>query len=319
MTPALVSILVRSMDRPTLPRALQSVAVQTWPALEAVVAAACGHRHRTLADRIGPHALRLVLDADDRLLPRAQAANLALQAARGEWLLFLDDDDELDPTLIATLMSAPRPPATRVLHGAARVLDAQGRELGLIGGAGGHVQFLRGNRLQLGSVLFHRSLVEEGAAFDPSFPVYEDYDFLVNLATRTPFAWVPEATSRWRAEDGDSGCGLGRNFDAGLHTEHGARVREKWTVPMRQWREGLLLSLQQGQQALRDGDAARALALLEAAVREDPEDVNALNLAAMANHRSGRRERAQHLIARACEIAPGVAALEENRRLIAGA
>ncbi|MGE0208359.1 MAG: hypothetical protein AB7S42_04365 [Lysobacteraceae bacterium] len=41
----LVSILIRSMDRPTLQRAIASAAAQTWPNLEIVVVAACGSRH----------------------------------------------------------------------------------------------------------------------------------------------------------------------------------------------------------------------------------------------------------------------------------
>ena len=96
----LASILIRSMDRPTLTRALRSAAAQTWPNLEIVVVAACGAGHRALPATFEGRALRLI--ASTRPLARAEAANAALEAARGAWLNFLDDDDELLPDHLST-------------------------------------------------------------------------------------------------------------------------------------------------------------------------------------------------------------------------
>ncbi len=129
----LVSILVRSMDRPTLQRALQSAAQQTWPNLEIVVVAACGRSHRSLPDSILGRPLRLILPDPDRCLSRPEAANACLDAARGEWLNFLDDDDELLPEHLATLLNAPRPGKERVVFSATRVDDRKGRQIGQIG------------------------------------------------------------------------------------------------------------------------------------------------------------------------------------------
>lgn len=313
-----VSLMVRSMDRPTLDRTLASAAAQDWPSLEIVVVAACGPRHRLLPTVFGGRPLRLV-GGDAPYLTRPNAANVALDSAHGEWLLFLDDDDELQPAHISGLMSAKRPRGERVAYCAARVLDARDNVVGHVGAPGGHVQFLRGNRMQLGCALFQRGLVEEGARFDPAFDVYEDYDFLVNLATRTPFAYVPVDTAAWRASVGDSGCGMGENFRAELQRDYGARVRRKWAEPMHSWRNDFVQRLTQGQEALKQGDAETARRVLERAVADDPVDVNALNLCAMANHRSGHAARAQLLIRTACKAAPGHPQVEANRALIEGA
>src|SRR4030095_5679511 len=86
MTAPLVSILVRSMDRPTLPRALASVAAQDYPDIEVVVVAAAGASHRPPADRGGEFPVRFVPSRNP--LKRAEAANVALESARGEWLNF---------------------------------------------------------------------------------------------------------------------------------------------------------------------------------------------------------------------------------------
>ena len=39
-------------------------------------------------------------------LGRPQAANAALEAAQGEWMLFLDEDDEIAPAHVAQLLAA---------------------------------------------------------------------------------------------------------------------------------------------------------------------------------------------------------------------
>ena len=100
----LVSILIRSMDRPTLDRAIASAVRQTWPNVEVVVVAACGNVHRPLPSPQEGREVRLIVR--DGKLPRPEAANVALESARGEWLNFLDDDDELMPQHVETLMNA---------------------------------------------------------------------------------------------------------------------------------------------------------------------------------------------------------------------
>ena len=68
----LVSILIRSMDRPTLDRAIDSAMKQTWPNLEIVVAA-CGSSHRELPDSIAGRDVRLIVPSPERALPRPDA------------------------------------------------------------------------------------------------------------------------------------------------------------------------------------------------------------------------------------------------------
>src|SRR5699024_9239303 len=96
----LVSVLVRSVDREHLQEALDSVALQAYPKIEVVVIAATPD-HRELPTRCGPFPLRLVHTEEP--LPRSRAANKALAEARGDYLLFLDDDDWLMPGHIARL------------------------------------------------------------------------------------------------------------------------------------------------------------------------------------------------------------------------
>jgi glycosyltransferase involved in cell wall biosynthesis len=315
-TAALVSILIRSMDRPTLARALDSAATQTWPNLEIVVVAACGSRHRTLPPTWNGRTLRLIYPQADRRLPRPDAANACLDAARGEWLNFLDDDDELLPQHVATLLAAARPGSARVLYSRAQVRDGDGKPTGHIGFASFPVQLYYQNRSHPAATLFQRSLVEQGARFDPEFAVYEDHDFFINCATRSAFQFVDAETCVWNAYSGESGCGHGNNQDDAQREIYTEKLRRKWAdffAPLLRQPEALLFV---GQQYLRDNDLPIALDCLERALAAKPGDINALNLCGMANLRAGNLDRAERLLNEALRQLPDHAGLQRNLALL---
>lgn len=312
----LVSILVRSMDRATLDRAIASAAAQTWPNLEIVVAAACGARHRQLPRTIDGRPLRLVFAPQRASLDRPHAANLLLDAARGDWLNFLDDDDEFLPHHIATLMAADRPGGERLLYSRAAVKDREGRTTGYSGIAGFHAQLYFQNRAMPVATLFHRSLVDEGARCDPAYPVFEDRDFMIACATRTAFRFVDAVTCVWHAHIGESGLNHASPEESELHREYAPRLHAKWKTQFDRWlaEPGAMLFL--GQHYLRHGEPRTALPYLEHALRMAPDDVNALNLCGMACLRTGAHERAEALMQRALLRLPTHTGLQENLKLI---
>ena len=81
-TPPLISVLIRSMNRPSLAATLESVARQQWPNLEIVIVAACGAAHPEPPAQAGKHPVRLV--RSERPLRRSEAANVGLDAAQGD-------------------------------------------------------------------------------------------------------------------------------------------------------------------------------------------------------------------------------------------
>jgi len=311
---SLVSILVRSMDRPCLARALDSAAAQTHPEVDLVVVAACGPGHRELPATWNGRPLQFEVPDGPRARPLA--ANLCLDSARGEWLNFLDDDDELLPGHVATLLAAPRARNVRLLYSTARVHDADGALVGLSGKAGTHIQLYNQNRCQPVAALFHRSLIEEGARFDPAFDVLEDQDFFVNCATRTPFQWVRATTCIWNGYSGTSGCGYGANEDGERRARHLALLREKWSAQFDAWKRDPASLLYLGQHHLKEGDLAVALDCLERALAALPDSPDALNLCAMANFHAGDRERALLLLRKADRLVPGHPYIRGNLALV---
>jgi tetratricopeptide (TPR) repeat protein len=304
------------MDRPTLERTLDSIAAQTWPSLEIVVAAACGHGHRALPEEHGGRRLRLVRGALDERLPRPIAANLCLESAEGEWFNFLDDDDEFLPEHIEKLLTAPRPNGERVVYSRTRVVDQSGATIGHCGFAGFHAQLYYQSRSTPAGTLFHRSLVDEGARFDPAFDLLEDHEFFVNLASRTEFLFVDAVTGIWHAQAGESGAGFGHNYSPERLEPFYEKMRSKWNDAFERWNSGLGSLLFLGQHNLRSGNSRLALAYLERAVAIAPRDVNALNLCGMANYYEGNLDRAKALLESAIARSPGHKNLVANLNLV---
>lgn len=218
----LVSVLIRSIDREYLQEALDSVALQTWPNIEVVVLAA-QPGHRSLPPRCGPFELRLV--QTDRPLHRCQAANQALAQARGEFLLFLDDDDWLMPAHVARLVHVlmHQPASLAAYTGVALVGPAgepQGQVLDLPFDG---IRLLAGNLMPIHAVLFSRKLLALGCRFDETLDLHEDWDFWLQVARHTTLTHVPGVSAAYRMHQSS-----GVHTDSAGTTASIQTIFEKW-------------------------------------------------------------------------------------------
>lgn len=277
MNTPLVSILVRSMDRPTLTRALDSVAAQDDPAIEVVVVAAAGSAHRALPERCGAFPLRLVGSRNP--LKRAEAANVALESARGEWLNFLDDDDELMPDHVSTLRAAlDANPGARLAHSQSEDHVAGGGFLRYHGG-----RFKPWRQLDTGffrphCAMFASSLVDEDVRFDSRFEILEDMDFFIQCAQRTPFVFVPRATTRYYADAGDSGAGIGANRNEKRLQDAIGVLRQKWKALETKLHASPEFRGEKASWLLDQGRLEEAVPLIAELRAEHPESIDALAL-----------------------------------------
>lgn len=224
----LVSVIVRTMGRPTLAKALGSVALQTYPHLDIVLVDAAGDGLPGTQWAHGPVPVTLV--SQDKKLNRALAANAGMAAATGDYLIFLDDDDWFYPDHIAKLVLAVRQSTTvKAVHTAVECVDAQSKPVGEIFQfpyASGELRY--GNFMPIHSVLFHRSLVQAGgAAFDERFDLYEDWDFWLQVESRTPFEFVPGVSAAYRIH---AGAGEGVQADRQRAADATAQLYAKWQV-----------------------------------------------------------------------------------------
>ena len=208
----LVSVIIRSMDRHTLSEALDSVALQTYANIEIVLVNAKGAEHSALSDWCGNFPMRFIDSSEN--LGRSHAANVGLNSAKGDYLIFLDDDDAFNPEHIAGLINVlHQQPNTQVAYSGVRAQDTEKNLICLFNYPYEPEKLLITNYIPIHAVLFSRQLIEvNNIRFDTSLDVFEDWDFWLQLSRLTTFIHVDQISAVYHAQ-GDSGVGLTANKD----------------------------------------------------------------------------------------------------------
>ena len=223
---ALVSVLIRSMDRPLLSEALSALALQTYLNIEVVVVNARKEKHRELGEKCGRYPLRLIQTGAP--LSRSAAANYAMDHARGAYFVFLDDDDWIDPSHISVLVTALQDnPEKLAAYCGTELRNMRGEKLGLepMNSPFSQGRLRSGNYIPLNALLFSSEVVVRGARFDEGLSVYEDWDFLLQISQWSEFTHVDHIAAHYRAS-GQSGVGL--LADDQSKKEARIRIFEKW-------------------------------------------------------------------------------------------
>ncbi len=226
MNTPVVSVIIRTIGRPSLARSILAALSQSWRPLEIVIVRAGGDLLPEF--RRDPDVPVRIVGSGS--LNRPQAANAGLAAARGDWLVFLDDDDEIAPTHVETLLAAALDSDSLVAYSATSCIGANGEVQGVIGEPFDREALFRHNYVQLGAALFARTLVTDGCRFDEAFECLQDWDFWIQLSARTHFAFTGLPTNRWWTESGTSGAGRGRNRDARTVERFMQMLERKWKV-----------------------------------------------------------------------------------------
>lgn len=309
-----VSVIVRSMARPTLANALESIAAQDYPELEVLVVAACGATHPTLMERCGSHRMRLV--ASERPLSRPEAANAGLASASGDWVTFLDDDDIWMPGHVTGLMAArAAAPQARVVYSYAHAVFANGR-IERVGQPFSLIQLYERNFIHLSAAMIARGLISDGCRFDESLEVLEDWDFFLQCAQRTAFHFVPRATFRWHADIGTSGAGGDANQHHARFATFRGRIYAKFASSREALIERVTALLQKATLSMRDGDLVSAEAACRDALHASPNDPWALNVLAGVQGSSNRLADARATMELAASVRPEDPAIVYNLALL---
>lgn len=199
----LVSVICRSIARPELRKALESVSAQTYPNLEIVLVDALGKGLGDVSAWCGKHPILRI--GDGKLHTRSQSANAGLDAATGDYLMFLDDDDWIAPAHIENLVRCLQQQShIKAAYSNTQKTDRSGALLDYVfKHTFDAVLLMRDNYIPIHAMLFSRTLLRMQCRFDEAFDIYEDWDFWLQLNQHTAFAHVDTITAFYR-EGGES-------------------------------------------------------------------------------------------------------------------
>lgn len=184
---AVATVIITTRDRPELAhRAIRSALNQSLPNVEVIVVDD-GSRQPFDASGSDVHVVRLGKPAGV-----CAARNAAIDLAAGEWVTFLDDDDELTPTMLETSIRAARAsqlPAPVAALSAMEFVDAKGAVLDRrapVSSARGRGYFLEqsepGRSFQVHNTLVAPLLVlREIGGWDPDIRAWEHDDLFLRL------------------------------------------------------------------------------------------------------------------------------------------
>jgi glycosyltransferase involved in cell wall biosynthesis len=192
MSPQFSFIVTTHLRAPLLRRSLGSILAQSEQDFEIIVVA-------DALDAGTGLAVAELLRPQDQFIKRAgrpgpaESRNVGMRAARGEWVLFLDDDDSLEPHHLAALTQA-----IGSLGGAHPVLFSDLQVVYENRGQQG-IEFIKSEAIPLGHVpvenlhvknfipnntLAFRRYLLEGLSVDTHMASLEDWDFLLAVCTR---------------------------------------------------------------------------------------------------------------------------------------
>ncbi|MBE0549068.1 MAG: glycosyltransferase, partial [Rubrivivax sp.] len=208
---ARISVLIRSVGRPTLTRALLSVYAQDLT-LRIVVVCADGRPIDGLPNP--PADMTLEVSLPDHPLARGAAANHLLERAGTELALFLDDDDELLAGHLQRLAQAldEHPQAAAAFAGVQCVTGAADAPQATVHVYDRDVNWADlqlQNLLPIHAVMFRTAVVDAAPALRMAEQLeqFEDWDFWLQLMARgADFVRVPGVSAVYHL-DPDAGSG----------------------------------------------------------------------------------------------------------------
>ncbi len=204
----LVSIIVRTKDRPNLLKiALSSISAQTYRPIEVVLVndGGCDLDIEEIKNILGDVSLNYI--KLEKNMGRARAGNVGIENSNGEFIGFLDDDDEYLPEHLTTLVSvASQCDYLIVYSDALKVkkrfnispISIEEYESEIFSSYDfSYIDLITENYIPLTTLLFKRNVLLEAGGFDNDFELYEDWDLLLRTCEKYPPYHIPVVTVKY--------------------------------------------------------------------------------------------------------------------------
>jgi glycosyltransferase involved in cell wall biosynthesis/LmbE family N-acetylglucosaminyl deacetylase len=198
----LVSVLIRRMGEVPRRDALNSVALQTYPHIEVIAVDVQSEVRPDLGGWCGRFPATLI--EPGKALTLSEAANRALDHARGDFLLFIDDDSWIAPDHISNLVAAMNANSRRrVAYSGAELRGKESQQLDAVtlNEPFDLARLRSANYIPVHAVMFAKNMVTDGARFDEHLSDSADWDFLLQLSRRTTFIHIDHIGAFCRTDE----------------------------------------------------------------------------------------------------------------------
>ena len=210
---------------------MASVGAQRYPNIELLIVAASKGIHSPVPRKAGPFPIKM-RPPTSRGLGRSEAANIGLEMASGEFALFLDDDDWIEPQHIEHLvqkLESEKTSGAIACYSETRCVDAEGTPRSeSFKTPYDPIRLLVGNFIPIHSCLFRLTPQTRRCQFDSDLSLYEDWDFWMQLSEVGPFLHSKQETAIYRLGFG-SGFGVGGWGSSSARSAY-RQVLDKWRM-----------------------------------------------------------------------------------------
>jgi len=215
------SIVIPTHNRARLlRRALMSIVAQSYPAWEAIVVDDCSDENiREVIDELSDERIRYL--RSERKTGGAGARNIGIDAAAGEYVAFLDSDDEWLPAKLAELDRHAGADENSVYFSGCLIGKAGGMtspEIKTIRDREDPIDYIvcRGGLIQTSSIVMPASLAK-AVRFRDGLMRHQDLDFYVRLYGKgARFIQLPAPLSIWHLDHGESRISLSKDYRASI-------------------------------------------------------------------------------------------------------
>jgi glycosyltransferase involved in cell wall biosynthesis len=203
----LISVIIRTQNRPHLLReALQSIAQQTYPFVEAVVVNDGGESVKHIVkpfESLISSGLQLIEKTTKE--GRSAAGNTGIESAKGEWIAFLDDDDIFEPNGLEQLAQYIKWDKD-IIYGQVNVwqmsvLNEENKRLTVMKEYEPDSLWLC-NQIAICAYICKKENALKIGSFDCEFDYLEDWDFYFRLSQNARVQYVPQIVANYRVWGG---------------------------------------------------------------------------------------------------------------------
>ncbi|UTW47825.1 PIG-L family deacetylase [Bacterioplanoides sp. SCSIO 12839] len=235
-----ISYLVRTKNRKDfLIRCLNSLKKQSYEKIEVVIVNDGGDAVDDIAESYRDDFFRLKCISLNESSGRSAAANTALINATGDYINFLDDDDEIHTNHTRIFLTyLRRDDRLDILYRGVEVVSQTGEKLSVYNDRFDLGRLMHANYIPINAVTFSRKFIDLGCRFDEGMQYFEDWDFWLQLSRLGNFRHVPEVTATYHMV-GDSAASphMEGKLDKLSHMQ---KVKDKWRSKWTSVEHGLL-------------------------------------------------------------------------------